>query len=206
MWILYWVLLFVLLGVAFREIIIYRVNRAVDEMMGVAPENQVPKLEQIRNLKELGITFCTEEAERGFIFNYEANAYYAAHPYYALLTDAGADELLDNVYGVQDRECIYDSEYGKILAELGRISGLLFTDISCPDRHQVVYRFHGRRYRWKGKNNRDWADHRLAASLNRFCKDGKRFFTDNFHEGIIYFFGTKDQAAQLNTRFGLRFR
>ncbi len=28
-------------GVAFREIIIYRVNRAVDEMMGVAPENQV---------------------------------------------------------------------------------------------------------------------------------------------------------------------
>ena len=65
MWILYWLLLFVLLGVAFREIIIYRVNRAVDEMMGVAPENQGSKLEQIRNLKELGITFCTEEAERG---------------------------------------------------------------------------------------------------------------------------------------------
>lgn len=206
MWILYWMLLFVLVAVALREIVIYRVNRAVDEMMGVAPEHQVPKLEQVRNLNELGITFCTEEAERKFIFDYEANAYYAAHPYYALLTDAGSGELLKNVYAVSDRECIYDSEYGKILAGLGHISGLAFTDISCPDRHQVTYRYQGRKYRWRGKKNRDWADHRLAASLNRFCKGDKRFFTDNSHEGIIYFFGTRDQAAQLNERFGLRFR
>lgn len=205
MWILFWILFAVLLLCAFRQVVLMRAEQAAYEIIGVSPEYEVPAWEQIQNLKAAGILFRTEELEKKFILENSYNSYYASHPYYALLTDAGSHGILANVYGVFDRECIYDSEYGTILEGLAHISGLDITDIICPNRHQVSWKLNGKTYTWKGKRQRDWADPRIASALNRFCKGDKRFFTDNTHEGIIYLYGTKQLAVKLNTEFGLRF-
>ena len=206
MWSLYWVILIVLVLFALYQIAVSRAVQMADEMIGAAPEDEIPKLVQIRNLKEAGITFRTEALEQEVIFDHSGNEYYAAHPYYALLTDAGARGILANVYGIIDRECIYDDEYGKILKGLADISGLDITHITCPGRHTVSWQLKGRTFYWRGKRQRDWADHRIGTALNRFCKGEQRIFTDNSHLGIIFFYGTVAQAENLNREFGLRFR
>lgn len=206
MWILYGMLFIILVLFAIRQIAIQRAELLVNEMVGVEPWDEIPPLVQIRNLKAAGILFRTGELEQECIMDCSDNDYYAAHPYYALLTDAGARGMFANVYGITDRECIYDSEYGEILKGLGDISGLEFTDIRCPDRHRVCWKMNGRKYTWRGKKQRDWADHRIADYLNRFCRGDERFFTDNTHEGIIYFYGTGQRAEGLNTEFGLKFQ
>lgn len=205
MWVVTGILILILLGMLYREYVLYRAEQAINEIIGVDPEDEVSKLEQIANIKQEGITFRSSEKEHDFIFDYSNNFYYASHPYYALLTDAGDLGLLSNVYGISDRECVDQNAYRIILEGLDAISGIGITNISSEDRYCVTFELDGKLRKWKAKKQGDWVDHRLASYLNRFLSADQLFFTDSTHEGIIYFFGSQEQAERLNQRFGLHF-
>ena len=184
-----------------------RLEIAVTDMLGVDECQEVPKLKQVRDLAEEGICFKTEEMEHDFIFDFTSNQYYAAHPYYALLAIEGGKGMLNCVSGISDRECVYDTDsYEQILKGLADISGLKVEGIQCLDRYHMNFLLDGKLRKWRPKKRRDWVDVGLARYLNRFIYGEERFFTDDLHEGVIYFFGTAEQAGRINRRFGLELR
>ena len=82
-------LCFLILSAAVLFVLIQLVKRrpaaAIDDIMGVEEGECVPKLEQVRLLKELGISIVPEEGEQEFILGLtpSENEYLASHPYYA---------------------------------------------------------------------------------------------------------------------------
>ncbi len=205
MWIVCLILCVIALGVLEWH---RRLEIAVgDLLIGVEGGQEIPKLQQIRELAEAGICFKTAELEHDFIFDFSNNQYYASHPYYALLAIAGARGMLNCVSGISDRECAYGTDtYSRILQGLADISGLQVEHIKCRDTYHMDFYLNGRRRRWRAKKRRDWVDVNLARYLNHFIQGDKRFFTDNIHEGVIYYFGTVEAARDLNRRFGLELR
>lgn len=184
-----------------------RLEIAVNDLLGVEENLEVPKLRQVRELAEAGICFKTEEMEHDFIFDFNNNQYYASRPYYALLATEGAMGRLNCVSGISDRECAYKTDcYERILKGLADISGLKVENIQCLDRYHMNFCLDGKCHRWRAKKRRDWVDVSLARYLNRFIRGEKRFFTDNLHEGVIYYFGTAEEAQGINRRFGLELR
>lgn len=204
MWIVCLILCVIALGVLEWH---RRLEIAVGDLLGVEESQEVPKLKQIRELADAGICFKTEELEHDFIFDFTNNQYYASRPYYALLAIAGSQGLLNRVSGISDRECVYGTDtYDRILRGLADISGLRIENIECPDRYHMNFSLEGKHHRWKARKRRDWVDVSLARYLNRFIRGEERFFTDNLHEGVIYYFGTAEGAREINRRFGLEFR
>lgn len=193
--------------------IMQNVEVVVEEMIGVGPEDSVPKLEQVRVLKEIGVRIIPEEQERQILmeFSYDENEYVASHPYYGFLIMEGSRGNLDCVYSTGDWECIYQEDsYGRILEKLKQISGLPIQAIEGKNRYEVSFSMYGRSYTWKARKNRDWMDCGIGGFLNRILDrqktaGEKRFYLDNSHEAPVYLFGTETMAEELNVRGGMRF-
>lgn len=206
------IIMIVICGAAFLMLYWQFVKRrailAVEDIMGVEADKCVPKLEQIRVLAAVGIHFVSEEEKQKFVLGctYDSNEYLASHPYYGLLMWAGSEGLLDCVYALSDRECVYDDFYGGLAEQLKRISGLPMEDIMSLDRYSVSFTLYGRKYQWSGKKNRDWLDTGLADYMNEIIAGENRFYLDNTHEGPIYVWGPADKVKQINACTGLKFR
>jgi hypothetical protein len=195
------------------QIVKRRAVAAVEDMMGVEGSGCVPKLEQIRVLKEAGISITPTEMEQEFILGLtpSENEYLASHPYYGFCILAGSRKALNCVYSTGDRECIYQwDSYGKILNGLKAISGLPFEEISGVERYAVTFRFHDRAYQWKARKNRDWMDTGMAGFLNRILdRQGggeQRFYLDNSHEAPLYLYASAAMADRVNRETGLKFQ
>lgn len=190
-----------------------RAMAAIEDIMGVEGDDCVPKLEQIRVLKEAGISIAPAEMEQEFILGLtpSENEYLASHPYYGFCILAGSRKALNCVYSTGDRECIYQwDSYEKILNGLKAISGLPFEEISGLERYVVTFRFHDRAYQWKARKSRDWMDTGIAGFLNRILErqgnGEQRFYLDNSHEAPVYLYASASMADRVNRETGLTFR
>lgn len=184
-----------------------RAIEALLDMAGVEDGEGVTKHRQIEELEEAGVRFRSEGEKHQFLLDcgLEASDYYYSHPFDALLADAGHKGLLDRVWSPLDRECVYEADtYAKHLEGLKAISRLPIEEIRGFDVNQVSFSLFGRSYTWKGKDNRDWMDVRLAGYLNwildrsKQIDAGERFYLDNSHESPLYLFGTEELAQRLN--------